>query len=116
MQREAPSLEALESLPASHAKKPGWPSVVRTVRRERVVVMTNHDEPEVVMMTPEEYVRIAEIVNRARIKADEELVALRERFDARLASLQDPGASDRLRAAARAPVRLEGAPRAGSSY
>ncbi|MBM3271176.1 MAG: type II toxin-antitoxin system Phd/YefM family antitoxin [Candidatus Sericytochromatia bacterium] len=111
----ATPLEALEPLAASNIKKAGWPSVVRTVVRERVVLVTNHDEPEVVMMAPDEYSRVVEILNQAQAKADADLEALRKRFDERLAALKSPDSSDRLRAAVRSDVRLKGQVKSGST-
>jgi len=109
-------IETLTHLPASAVKKRGWRGVMRTLRTEGTVVVTNHDEPEAVILPADEYTRLRAIVKRDEAAADAALDALRRDFDARLASLDAPDARDRLRAAVRQPARLRGKVKAGHSH
>jgi hypothetical protein len=78
--------------------------------------VTNHDEPEAVILSVDQY---ADLITRAGRDADRvegELEALRQRFDERLAALQRPGAGSRLRSSMRRGPRLRGRVKAGTSY
>ena len=106
----------MERLPASEVKTRGWRGVVRRLRERGPLVVTNHDEPEAVILSVDQY---ADLITRAGRDADRvegELEALRRRFDERLAALQKPGAGSRLRSAMRRGPRLRGKVKAGTSY
>jgi prevent-host-death family protein len=107
------SIEDLTPLPAADVKKHGWRGVMRTVRREGPVLVTNHGEPEAVIIPADEYSRLVGAVRQADAAADQVLDGLRRRFDARLASLSAPDAASRLRSVTRRPPRLEGKVKAG---
>lgn len=109
-------LETLARLPASDVKKRGWRGVMRTVRTEGTVVVTNHEEPEAVIIQAHEYTRLRALVNRGDATATAALETLRRDFDARLASLDAPDAADRLLAVARQAARLRGRVKAGQSH
>ncbi len=109
-------IDALAHLPASDVKKRGWRGVMRTLGPEGKVVVTNHDAPEAVIISPQEYDRIVQVMNQVAAKAESELEALRRRFDERLAALQAPDAGDRLRSVMNSPARLAGKVKAGSRY
>ncbi len=79
-------------------------------------MVTNHDEPEAVIIPADDYARLVEAVRQAESRDESELDALRRRFDDRLAVLQAPGAGDRLRAVMRRPSRLRGKVKAGTGY
>ena len=110
------SVESLRALPASDVKKRGWRGVMRTLTEERAVVVTNHDEPEAVIISVRDYRRLLALADQARLREISELDALRRRFDERLAVLNAPGAGNRLRAAARRPAKLRGKVKAGASF
>lgn len=114
-----PKLEpvnTLVQLPATDVKRRGWRGIMRAVGTQGKVVVTNHSEPEAVVISVQEYNRLVQALNQVESKAETELEALRRRFDERLAALQEPDAGDRLRAVMNLPVRLEGELKAGSSY
>lgn len=112
-------LDAIEDLPhapASDVKKLGWRGVMKAIARKGKVVVTNHSEPEAVILSVEEYGVILRALDAAGATQDSALDALRHRFDARLASLQAADAGDRLRALAKGPARLAGKVKAGASH
>ena len=42
--------DQLPTVPASDVKKRGWRGVMRTLVKDGAVVVTNHDEPEAVIL------------------------------------------------------------------
>ncbi len=76
--------------------------------------MTNHNEPEAVILSTDEYSAIVRALARSSDEAV--LETLRHRFDQRLAALQSADASDLLRNLARVPARLDGRVKAGSGH
>ncbi len=109
-------LEQLPRTPASDVKKLGWRGVMRTVGREGKVLVTNHDQPEAVILSTDEYQRLMQAAASAQAQQDAALGALRQRFDERLAALARPDAADRLRAVLAAPGALQGQVKAGGSH
>ena len=110
-------LDALGSLshtPASDVKRLGWRGVMKAVGSKGKIVVTNHNEPEAVILSIAEYTALFDAL--AAPDDNQALEALRCRFDERLATLQGDDASDRLRALIRAPAKLDGRVKAGSSY
>ena len=116
MARPMDPIEKLPSLPASDVKRRGWRGVMRTLTEEGTVMVTNHNQPEAVIIAAKEYVRIAQIVKQVESRAESELEALRRRFDQRLAALQAPDAGARLRRVMGVPAKLRGKVKAGRSY
>ena len=110
------SLAGLHGLPASDVKKRGWRGVMRTLAEQGVVVVTNHDEPEAVIIPAKAYAGLVQVVQQAESRAEAELDALRLRFDDRLARLRAPGAGARLRSVMRGRPRLRGKVKAGTGY
>jgi PHD/YefM family antitoxin component YafN of YafNO toxin-antitoxin module len=108
--------ETLTQLPATDVKNHGWKGVMRCVAAQGKVVVTNHREPEAVILTTQEYARIMAIVAQAEGETNVALETLRRRFDDRLASLQAADAGDRLRSVMGAPARLDGQLKAGSDF
>jgi len=106
----------LPTVPAADVKKRGWRGLMRRLEQEGPLVVTNHDEPEAVIVPVEEYQSLLAIANQARARDAAALDALRRKFDERLAALRARGAGDRLRALARRPARLHGKVRAGSGF
>jgi len=102
------ALEDLPRTPATDVKKQGWRGLMKTVGRVGKVVVTNHNSPEAVILSTQEYGAIVVALREAASWGDPALNTLRRRFDERLAALDAPDAGDRLRGLMRAPVRLNG--------
>jgi PHD/YefM family antitoxin component YafN of YafNO toxin-antitoxin module len=112
-------LDAIEDLPrtpASDVKKLGWRGVMKVIGRDGKVVVTNHNEPEAVILSTEEYGAIVYALHKAESRDESALEMLRRRFDERLASLQAADAGNRLRSVMRSPAKLRGKIKAGASY
>jgi len=112
-------LDAIEDLPhtpASDVKKLGWRGVMKAIARRGKVVVTNHNEPEAVILSAEEYGTIMRALHEAESRNESALDALRHRFDERLASLQATDAGDRLRSLMQGPAKLGGRVKAGASH
>jgi len=112
-------LDAIEDLPrtpASDVKKLGWRGVMKVIGRDGKVVVTNHNEPEAVILSIKEYDAVVHALHKAESKNESALDMLRRRFDQRLASLQTADAGDRLRSQMRVPAKLGGKVKAGASY
>ena len=113
------ALSALENLPrtpASDVKKLGWRGVMKTIARNGKVVVTNHDEPEAVILTAEEYTAILDLLRRAADRDEAALDVLRRKFDHRLESLDAQDAGKKLRDILRKPLDLGGEVMAGHDY
>ena len=98
------SFAQLPRTPASDVKRLGWRGVMRTVGREGKVLVTNHDQPEAVILSTDEYQRLMQAAEGAQAQQDAALDTLRRRFDERLAALAEDDAADRLRAVLGAPA------------
>lgn len=110
------SIEDLPHTPASDVKKLGWRGVMKSVGRQGTVVVTNHNEPEAVILSTEEYNAILQSLQNVESRNESALDVLRNRFDERLASLQAADAGDRLRSLIRGPAKLSGKVKAGASH
>lgn len=109
-------LADLPQIPASDVKKRGWRGVMRALMSKGPVVVTNHSEPEAVILSAQDYTRILAIVKETESRTEEGLESLRRRFDERLAALQRPDAGDRLRAIGKSLTKLRGKVKAGTGY
>lgn len=109
-------LENLPHAPASDVKKLGWRGVMKAVRHSGRLVVTNHDEPEAVILSVEEYNAIQQALEQADDNESSALNTLRQRFDERLACLQADDAGERLRAIMDKPAKLRGKVKAGARY
>lgn len=112
-------LDALDDLPrtpASDVKKLGWRGVMKSIGRIGKVVVTNHNQPEAVILSAAEYDLILRALQQAAAKDHDALDVLRRRFDERLTSLQAEDAGDRLRGLMQEPARLGGKVRAGKGH
>ncbi|PAU55737.1 hypothetical protein BZL41_20785 [Pseudomonas sp. PIC25] len=110
------SLDALPRTPASDVKKLGWRGVMKAIRSGGKVLVTNHNEPEAVILSAEEYGAIQRALQEAGAGGESVLESLRQQFDARLASLQTSEAGDRMREVMRRPAKLAGEVKAGASH
>src|ERR1700722_5106453 len=88
-----PPLAKLPRTPASDLKKLGWRGMMNTLRSKGKLLVTNHDEPEAVIIPVAEYDALMQIVERSEAQAESALAGLRKSFDERLAVLQDRSAA-----------------------
>ena len=81
----------LEKTPASDVKAKGWPELMRKVARLGAVVVTNHNHPQAVVVSAEEYQRLVAQASGASAAAQraQSLKQLQAEFDAHLAVLDD---------------------------
>lgn len=107
------TLEDLPRTPASDVKKLGWRGVMKAVRRGTVLV-TNHNQPEAVILGVAEYDAILRALQAAAANETVALDTLRARFDQRLAALDADDAGERLRAVMHKPAALHGKVKAGT--
>jgi len=85
------TLQQLEKTPASDVKAKGWPELMRKVTKLGAVVVTNHNHPQAVVVSAEEYQRLvtqAASASEATQRA-QSLKQLQTEFDAHLAVLND---------------------------
>jgi len=109
-------LENITETPASDLKRLGWRGVMKGVERAGRVLVTNHREPEAVILSIKEYTALVRASALGESAHESALGALRVSFDERLASLRAPDAADRLRSLINQPTKLDGAVKAGASY
>ena len=109
-------LGKLPRTPASDLKKLGWRGMMNTLRSKGRLLVTNHDEPEAVIIPVAEYDALMQIVEQSAAQTESALTGLRRGFDERLAVLQDRSAAARLQSTIRARAKLGGKVKAGSGY
>ena len=110
------AVQSLPRTPASDVKKLGWRGVMRTVGREGRVLVTNHDQPEAVILSTDEYQRLVQAATANPGHEGDALAALRRQFDERLATLAAPDAGARLRGVFEQAPTLDGQVRAGQTH
>ena len=108
-------IDELPRTPATDVKKLGWRGVMKSIGRLGKVVVTNHDQPEAVILSTAEYDLIVQALQAAANKDGDALEQLRRRFDQRLSALQAEDAADRLRALLER-ASLDGGVRAGRGH
>lgn len=111
-----PPLAKLPRTPASALKKVGWRGMMKTLRSKGKLLVTNHDEPEAVIIPVAEYDALMQIVEQSETQTRTALAGLRKSFDERLAVLQDRSAAARLQSTIRGRSKLGGKVKAGSGY
>ncbi|MBE7940785.1 MULTISPECIES: type II toxin-antitoxin system prevent-host-death family antitoxin [Ramlibacter] len=89
---DLPQLEALPRQKASDVKN-RWRDLVREVHASGSVAITNHSTVEMVLVTAEAYRELAASAAELKAREASALDRLSEQFQARLASLQAPGAA-----------------------
>lgn len=109
-------LAKLPRTPASELKKLGWRRMMNTLRIKGKLLVTNHDEPEAVIIPVGEYDALMQIVEQSQAQTRSALAGLRKSFDERLAVLQDRSAAARLQSTIRGRTKLSGKVKAGSGY
>lgn len=112
----ADSVKTLPTVRASDVKRRGWRGVMRTLGVEGAVLVTNHDQPEAVILAADAYANLLDRAKLADTRIESDLTLLRRRFDERLAALRKPDAGRRLRSVMRGPAKLRGKVKAGQSY
>src|SRR4051812_33427344 len=90
-------LTQLPHTPASDVKKLGWRGLMKAVRSSGKIVVTNHNEPEAVILSAEEYADLMRSAQQTASQTEVALAALRQRFDQRLSVLQSADVGNRLR-------------------
>jgi len=110
------AISQLPTAPASTIKREGWKGVMRSLSGIGRLVVTNHNEPEAVILSTQEYDRLVKAAHSAANAINDPLQALRDRFDARLATLDSPDAGHRLRELMVNPGTLGGTLKAGETY
>lgn len=113
---ETDTLSSLTRTPASEVKKHGWRGLMRTLQAEGRVLVTNHSEPEAVILSVRDYTAFVRLAQQQEGAAEAALQSLRQGFDERLAVLQAPDAGDRLRAVMGRPAKLGGKVKVGATY
>ena len=109
-------LAKLPRTPASDLKKLGWRGMMNALRSKGKLVVTNHDEPEAVIIPVAEYDAIMQVVEQSEAQTESALANLRRRFDERLSVLQGQSAATRLRSTIHGRAKLGGKVKAGSGY
>lgn len=114
----AAELQTLDSLPRHSASqvKNKWGEVVRQVNRSGVAAVTNHSTVEMVLMPAAEYERLRGELGALRAQRQGALDELTQRFDARLALLQQPDAAARVEALFESQGQVAPRPKAGASF
>ncbi len=71
-----PPLAKLPRTPASDLKKLGWRGMMNVLRTKGKLVVTNHDEPEAVIIPVAEYDAIMQLVEQSEAQTESTLAAL----------------------------------------
>jgi PHD/YefM family antitoxin component YafN of YafNO toxin-antitoxin module len=111
-----PRPENLLRTPASDVKKLGWRGMMNVMRHKGTLLITNHDEPEAVIMPVTEYYNLMRLQEQSKSQTESTLANLRRSFDERLSVLEGDAAATRLRTTIRGRVKLGGKIKAGSDY
>jgi PHD/YefM family antitoxin component YafN of YafNO toxin-antitoxin module len=114
--RRRHQVSLLQRKPVSDVKREGWRGVMKCVDAAGKLLMTNHDRPEAVILSLQEFELLTELAESAQRDKQHKLEALSQAFDAELAVLRQADAADRLRQAFGAPLALKGEVIAGRSY
>jgi prevent-host-death family protein len=93
-----------------------WGSVVRQVKAQGRIAITNRKQPELVIMSAEDYGRLMTQLEEAAVHRDKVLASLAARFDEDLARLQAPDAGKRVDALFGAKGRTEAPVVAGRTF
>jgi prevent-host-death family protein len=109
-------LAKLPRTPASDLKKLGWRGLMNALRSKGKLLVTNHDEPEAVIIPVAEYDALMQLVEQSEAQTESTLAGLRRSFDVRLSVLQDRSAATRLQSTIRGRAKLGGKVKAGSGH
>lgn len=106
----------LPRTPASDLKKLGWRGMMNALRSKGKLLVTNHDEPEAVIIAVAEYDDLVRLAAQSEVQTEAALANLRQSFDERLSVLQGQSAATRLQSTIRGCAKLGGKVKAGSGY
>ena len=109
-------LAKLPRTPASDLKKLGWRGMMNAMRSKGKILVTNHDEPEAVIIPVTEYEDLQRLAEQSEAQTEVALANLRQSFDERLSVLQGESAATRLQSSIRGRAKLGGKVKAGSGY
>lgn len=110
------AISDLHATPASSVKKEGWRGLMRILSRKSKVLVTNHNHPEAVILSTDEYERLIQAARDNTSQQRDPLEELRRRFDHRLEALKREDAAERLREVMDQPPQLQGRVKAGPSF
>lgn len=111
-----PPLAKLPRTPASDLKKLGWRGMMNALRSKGKLLVTNHDEPEAVIIPVAEYASLLRLAEQSEAQTESALANLKRSFDERLSVLQGQSAATRLQSTIRGRAKLGGKVKAGSGY
>jgi PHD/YefM family antitoxin component YafN of YafNO toxin-antitoxin module len=111
-----PPLAKLSRTPASDLKKLGWRAMMNGLRSKGKILVTNHGEPEAVIVAVAEYDELVRLAEQSQAQTGSALANLRQSFDQRLSVLQGQSAATRLQSTIRGGAKLDGKVKAGSGY
>jgi len=109
-------LAKLPRTPASDLKKLGWRGMMNALRSKGRLLVTNHDEPEAVIITVAEYDDLMRLAEQSEAQTESALANLRQSFDERLSVLEGQSATTHLQSTIRGRAKLGGKVKAGSGY
>ena len=81
------ALPLLQRKPASDVKREGWRGIMKAVDAAGRLLVTNHDEPQAVILSLSEYRALSELADSARRQQQDRLEQLTREFDDDLAVL-----------------------------
>jgi PHD/YefM family antitoxin component YafN of YafNO toxin-antitoxin module len=111
-----PPLATLPRAAASDLKKLGWRGMMTALRSKGKILVTNHDEPEAVIIPAAEYGHLVRLAEQSEVQTKSALAQLRQSFDERLSVLQGQSAATRLQSTIRGDVKLGGKVKTGLGY
>jgi hypothetical protein len=109
------SLNELPRQNATHVKNK-WGDVVRQVQQLGSLAITNHANVEMVLLNAATYQQLTEDIQALKAREQSVLNELSERFNARLAVLQEPQAHQNVTALFAAKGKLAKRPKAGATF
>lgn len=109
-------VDSLPRTPASDVKKLGWRGVMRNVARDGRVLVTNHAQPEAVILSVAEYQAMLAALRSKAERDQQALEKLRQEFDERLACLNAPDSGEKIDALFAQPLKLHGKVFTGKDY
>ncbi|PJK11449.1 hypothetical protein CO614_06190 [Lysobacteraceae bacterium NML120232] len=110
------AIESLPRTPASDVKKLGWRGVMKNVTRDGRVLVTNHEQPEAVILSVAEYEAMMAQLQAKAERDQQALEKLRRDFDARLACLNAPDIGEKIDSLFKQPLKLHGKVIAGQGF
>lgn len=112
------TLAEFETVTSTDIKKSGWKRVVTRLKSAPggAMAVTNHREPEVILMTYEQYQSLLSQAGKGGSRNEDVLDSLRQDFDRRMAALQSSDFGERAMSVMDQPIRTKGKYRVRDSY